>query len=296
MANLQKWLQKNHQSLKTPLLVALGAAMGWNANQIANPRESGAGDKKIPETENRIPVPEKAFKFFEHHPSGLSLAEWAEVADEKFVNKRVNSFELYRPDKLSKELIEASDSLSGESGKKRHLGHTEIYRSYPLRRDSLNALSGHPVDSGTFKALNRHLNFLKTTIYVTSGQGHNLELLEKTDSELESRFKINYNVYTTKFNSGMYRPDEESRNAFIRDFDRIMLPAAILDYRRTAQVTNELLDSIDAQYKGLVLADSLKFEAAKTAKLDSLAKEANRIKLPKLSLNGFHPKGACKGR
>ena len=210
-----------------------------------------------------------SFRFYKHLPNGIDYSHFEAIDTLTFHKTKENTFEQYRPQELTKELIEKNDSLLGEPKLYNQL-LDEQEQYYQAMNDS---------DSITNTLKNGQL-FLQSLLNTMSQ--HNSELngslvkiIENTDEQNDREYKARYLMFKVKTKNKMY----PNHYALKSDFYRAVFLKNVSVYRRTAKKLTQIVDSLTTQYQDEITKDSLAFEQDKNRRIDSLLNSKPKVKI-----------------
>ena len=215
-----------------------------------------------------------SFRFYKHLRDGIDYKEFEAIDTLSFRNTKENPFEQYRPQRLTKELVEQNDSLlTTHQSYDKLLNEQEKY--YQAMNDS---------NSITTILQNGQL-FLQSLLNTMSQHNHELDgrlikIIDNSDEKNDREFKARYFMFQIKTKNKMY----PSRYKLKEDFYHTIFLKNVSVYRRTAKQLTQIVDSLDAQYKDEIKQDSLAFEYNKKQRIDSLLNSKPQpIVLPKFT-------------
>ena len=201
-----------------------------------------------------------SFRFYKHLRNGIDYSHFEAIDTLTFHNPKENTFEQYRPQELTKELIEKNNSLLSERKPYNQLLY-EQEQYYQAMNDS---------DSITNTLKNGQL-FLQSLLNTMSQHNNELngsliKILENSDEKNDREYKARYFMFKIKTKNKIY----QNRYDLKSDFYRVIFLKNTSVYRRTAQTLTQIVDSLTTQYQEKVTQDSLAFVQNKNHSIDSL--------------------------
>ena len=201
-----------------------------------------------------------SFRFYKHLRNGIDYKEFEAIDTLTFQNYKENIFEQYRPQELTKELIEKNDNMLSE-----HKSYNQLFDEQEKYYQAMN-----DSDSITGTLQNGQL-FLQSLLNTMSQHNHELhgsliKIIENSDEQNDREFKARYFMFKVKTKNKMYKTPYDLKS----DFYRTVFLKNVSIYRRTSQKLTQIVDSLNTQYQEEVKQDSLTFEYNKKRRIDSL--------------------------
>ena len=201
-----------------------------------------------------------SFRFYKHLRNGIDYKEFEAIDTLSFHNTKENPFEQYRPQELTKELIEQNDSLlTTHQSYDKLLDEQEKYYQAMNDSDSITTTlqNGQLFLQSLLNTMRQHNNELN---------GKLTKIIENSDEQNDREFRARYFMFQIKTKHKMYT----SRYKLKEDFYHTIFLKNVSIYRRTAKQLTQIVDSLDTQYKEGINQDSLTFEYNKNRRIDSL--------------------------
>lgn len=201
-----------------------------------------------------------SFRFYKHLRNGIDYKEFEAIDTLSFHNTKENPFEQYRPQELTKELIEQNDSLlTTHQSYDKLLDEQEKYYQAMNDSDSITTTlqNGQLFLQSLLNTMRQHNNELN---------GKLTKIIENSDEQNDREFRARYFMFQIKTKHKMY----PSRYKLKEDFYHTIFLKNVSIYRRTAKQLTQIVDSLDTQYKEGINQDSLTFEYNKNRRIDSL--------------------------
>ncbi len=210
-----------------------------------------------------------SFRFYKHLHNGIPYEEFEAIDTLSFHNTKENPFEQYRPQELTKELIERNDSLlTTHQSYDKLLNEQEKYYQAMNESDSIST------------TLQNGQLFLQSLLNTMSQHNHELngkliKIIENSDEKNDREFKARYFMFQIKTKNKMYSSPYKLKE----DFYYSIFLKNVSIYRRTAKQLTQIVDSLNAQYKEEIKQDSLTFEHNKNRRIDSLLNSKPKLNL-----------------
>lgn len=213
-------------------------------------------EQKIDELQNR----DTSFRFYEHFANGADYREIRAIEEMRFINTKENPYAIYKPQKLTAELIEKNDTALKE-----HLHDSELFLQ---QQNAAQAFENSDSLSQTLK--NGNL-YLRSTLNIMTKHnramgGSLVRALENSDEQNEREFKIRYMMFTLKTKNKMYF----NQHDLTTDFYKALFLKNLALYKKTEFYLTSLTDSLEAVHRLSVARDSVAFEKDKRHKIDSI--------------------------
>ena len=201
-----------------------------------------------------------SFVFYKHLRNNVDYKDFEAIDTLTFQNKKENPFEQYRPQELTKELVENNDSsISSPLPYNKQLDEQEKFFKAMNESDSII----HTLQNGQ-QLLQSLLN---TMIQHNHYMGGSLSrIIDNTEEENDREFKARSLMFKVKTKNKIYQNQHELN----RDFYRIIFLKNTSVYKRTANMLTQIVDSLTNKYKEEIKQDSLAFEENKNRQIDSL--------------------------
>jgi len=234
-------------------------------------QEKAILQNKISELENkekrRQIENDTSFRFYKHLRNGIDYSLFEAIDTLTFHNTKENPFEQYRPQELTKELIEKNDSLLGEpQSYDKFLDEQEKY--YQAMNDSTdieNTLkNGQLFLQSLLNTMSQHNNELN---------GNLIKIIDNSDEKNDREYKARHFMFKIKTKNKIY----QNRYDLKSDFYRVIFLKNVSVYRRTAKQLTQIVDSLSTQHQQEVTQDSLTFEHDKNRRIDSLLNSKPKI-------------------
>ena len=234
-------------------------------------QEKAILQNKISELENkekrRQIENDTSFRFYKHLRNGIDYSLFEAIDTLTFHNTKENPFEQYRPQELTKELIEKNDSLLGEpQSYDKFLDEQEKY--YQAMNDSTdieNTLkNGQLFLQSLLNTMSQHNNELN---------GNLIKIIDNSDEKNDREYKARHFMFKIKTKNKIY----QNRYDLKSDFYRVIFLKNVSVYRRTAKQLTQIVDSLNTQHQQEVTQDSLTFEHDKNRRIDSLLNSKPKI-------------------
>lgn len=248
---IDKFRNFNQKHLLVGLSVAAAFLMGkkcendssqQNMQNLTNQfiQKSTNYEKRIEKLEQKT----KTFRFSDYNEDGVRLAEAEKIEALEYAGFDSRELDKLRVPELKVENIAKAGEEKAPNGENlaENMSLSEVIAQKQALKDSLVDLyqSGDTVK--TLELCQRYKKISLQAMYVFSGKkhAHNLNCLEKSTEELNSLVKIQPVIMKTKAKAQVYK----SKNAYIRDYCKVMLADEVLNYRGVVEMSNVLVDKM----------------------------------------------------